>query len=291
MVFSVATLLEHISRFQALTAGELLLTGTPAGVGLGVRSRLGIYRPGIVYDAAFGALVSNTIRSRRLPNRLDEAESLMKISLSIDNGPTPDVTPRVLDTLARLNCPASFFVLGSKINTSDGRALVQRAKKEGHRIGNHTYSHTILFGVAEEQSAAIDEVENTQSLLDDLGSERLFRPYGGGGFLDESIMSRTVHSHLRNGKYTCVLWNCIPLDWEDPAGWPKRAMANVRINPWSVIVIHDLPTGAMDVLGEFINRACDIGGEFVREFPEAVTPLVRGEEIWSMQQRGLLSDR
>jgi hypothetical protein len=45
----------------------------------------------------------------------------------------------------------------------------------------------------------------------------------------------------------------------------------------------------MDVLGTFLEQAKDIGAEFVTEFPESVTPLLRGHEIWSMQQRGLVS--
>jgi peptidoglycan/xylan/chitin deacetylase (PgdA/CDA1 family) len=213
----------------------------------------------------------------------------MKISLTIDNGPTPEVTPRVLDTLARHGCPASFFVLGANLEKEGGQALAARAKSEGHRVGNHTFSHSMLFGTAEDQSKSIEEIERTQALLAELGEERLFRPYGGGGFLDSRIMSQTAYNYLRDNAYSCILWNCIPGDWENPREWPARALGDIRVNPWSVIVIHDLPTGAMDVLGTFLEQVKDIGAEFVTEFPESVTPLLRGREIWSMQQRGLVS--
>jgi peptidoglycan/xylan/chitin deacetylase (PgdA/CDA1 family) len=215
----------------------------------------------------------------------------VKISLTIDNGPDPEVTPQVLDTLAQRQCPAAFFVLGSKIETAHGKALVQRAAKDGHRIGNHTYSHSFFFGHTDNQANAVREIDLTQSLLGDLGHERMFRPYGGDFPLGDRIMSRTVYEHLRANEYSCVLWNHIPRDWENPMGWPEIALGEVRINPWSVIVVHDLPTGAMDQLGGFIDRARDIGAEFVRELPEAVTPLLGGHERWSMRNRGLLSDR
>jgi peptidoglycan-N-acetylglucosamine deacetylase len=216
-------------------------------------------------------------------------ENGMKISLTIDNGPEPDVTPLVLDALARRQCPATFFVIGSKIATPAGRALVERAKSEGHRVGNHTYSHSFLFGMAEDQQKAIEEIDRTQSLLGDLGHERLFRPYGGDLPLDQRVLSASAYEHLRKHQYSCVLWNHIPRDFEDPTGWPERALGEVRINPWAVIVIHDLPTGAMSCLGSFIDRARDVGAEFVSEFPESVTPLVAGNELWSMRRRGLLS--
>ncbi len=215
----------------------------------------------------------------------------MKVSLSIDNGPHPEVTPEVLDTLARHDVKASFFVLGSLIQTPSGQDLIHRARAEGHRIGNHTFSHTVLFGTEPDQSLAIGEIERTQELLGEIGQERLFRPYAGGGNLDSTIMSRTAWDHLRSNRYSCVLWNSIPRDWEDPTGWPERAMADMRNNDWTVVVVHDLPTGAMSSLGTFISKARDAGAELVNEFPESLTPLWQGAERWNMRDRGYLSDR
>jgi peptidoglycan-N-acetylglucosamine deacetylase len=215
----------------------------------------------------------------------------MKISLSIDNGPEPQVTPSVLDTLARHDCPASFFVIGAKVKAPGGRQMVAQAKSAGHRIGNHTFSHSILFGEAEDQQLPIAEIDRTQELLGELGSERLFRPFGGDLPLDGRVLSGTAYDYLRRNRYTCVLWNCIPRDWENPITWPERALGDIRVNPWTVVVVHDLPSGAMNVLGSFIQRARDIGGEFVSDFPECVTPLLHGKELWSMRHRGLLSAR
>ncbi|MGH7806418.1 MAG: polysaccharide deacetylase family protein [Candidatus Binatia bacterium] len=215
----------------------------------------------------------------------------MRVALSIDNGPDSEVTPRVLDTLARHDVKASFFVLGSLIESPSGRDIIRRARAEGHRIGNHTYSHSVLFGTEPDQALAIQEIERTQDLLGEIGQERLFRPYGGGGNLDSTLMSRTAWDHLRNHRYSCVLWNSVPRDWEDPTGWPDRAMDDVRSNDWTVVVVHDLPTGAMSCLGTFIAKARDAGAEFVDDFPESLTPLWQGEERWSMRERGYLSDR
>ncbi|HKU98762.1 MAG TPA: polysaccharide deacetylase family protein [Vineibacter sp.] len=60
------------------------------------------------------------------------------ITLTFDNGPEPDVTPGVLDTLARHGLTSTFFVIGEKLAMPGRRALSERAAAEGHWIGNHT---------------------------------------------------------------------------------------------------------------------------------------------------------
>jgi hypothetical protein len=46
----------------------------------------------------------------------------------------------------------------------------------------------------------------------------LFRPFGGGGTLDSGLLNRKAVDYLCAGGFTCVLWNCVPRDWEDPMG-------------------------------------------------------------------------
>ena len=59
--------------------------------------------------------------------------------LSFDDGPEPGHTPKLLDTLARHEVKASFFLVGEKIEQYP--EIVQRIVAEGHMIGNHSYSH------------------------------------------------------------------------------------------------------------------------------------------------------
>ena len=59
--------------------------------------------------------------------------------------------------------------------------------------------------------------------------DRLFRPFGGGGALDSGLLNRKVVDYLCAGGFTCVLWNCVPRDWEDPDGMGRaRARAVPR---------------------------------------------------------------
>src|ERR671927_129876 len=57
------------------------------------------------------------------------------------------------------------------------------------------------------------------------------------------------------GGYSVVLWDRLPRDWEDPDGWVERALTASG----SVLVLHDVPTGAMDRLETFLDRAQEAG--------------------------------
>jgi peptidoglycan/xylan/chitin deacetylase (PgdA/CDA1 family) len=206
----------------------------------------------------------------------------MKITLTIDNGPTPGVTERVLDVLAEEGVHATFFTLGSALAVPGARQIAVRARSEGHILGNHTYNHTVIAAEGADQSRMIGEIESTGSLLNGLMDRPIFRPVGGGA-LGPHLMSRTVYRYLHDKKYTIALWNSVPRDWDNPTGWPEVALAEARSHDWAVTVVHDLPTGAMNALGTFVRMIQDAGGQFVLEFPRDTTPMVDGVELWSMK--------
>lgn len=200
------------------------------------------------------------------------------ITLSFDNGPEPDVTPRVLDTLRRHDLKATFFVLGRKL--VENRALAVRTHAEGHWIGNHTFHHEVPLGLMTDAGAASSEIARTEALIGDLAHERrFFRPYGGGGVLSKSLLNREARDHLVRHGYTIVIWNAIPEDWRDPEGWVARALEQCFAQDETLIVLHDLPSGAMDHLDHFIESARDRGASFRQEFPASCVPMIRGEIV------------
>jgi len=205
----------------------------------------------------------------------------MRITLSFDNGPEPEVTPRVLDTLRAHGLPAIFFVIASKL-AADRRPLAQRAKDEGHLIGNHTFTHTLSLGAFEEPAqAARREILDAQQILGDLSDpRRLFRPRGSsGGVLDDRLLSVEAIELLRSGGFTLVLWNLVPGDWLRPQDWVAPALDGAASREHSLLVLHDLPTGAMERLDAFIEAARAAGAEFSQELPADCTPIVRGEVV------------
>ena len=204
----------------------------------------------------------------------------MQVTLTFDNGPEPAVTPRVLDILENAGIKATFFVLGSKLADKKRRAIAKRAHADGHWIGNHTWSHALPLGRVTDPSRTVSEIVETEGLIDELAHpDRLFRPFGGGGELGSHLLSAAAVEILKKEKMTCVLWNAVPRDWEDPRGWAEVAISQCLSQPWTLLVLHDLPTGAMGRLKIFIDRVRDHGGTFRQDFPPECVPLKRGETV------------
>jgi peptidoglycan/xylan/chitin deacetylase (PgdA/CDA1 family) len=203
-----------------------------------------------------------------------------EVTLSFDNGPEPGVTEQVLEALGQHKILATFFVLGSKLADPARRRLAERAHAQGHWIGNHTMTHGTPLGALREPGAARREILETEKLLGELAHpDRLFRPFGRGGALGPHLLNEEAVSVLRERKMTCVLWNAIPRDWEDPDGWAEVALEQCLAHPWAVLVLHDLPTGAMRHLGGFIDAVRQHGGIFRQDFPPECVPIRRGEVL------------
>lgn len=212
-----------------------------------------------------------------------------RLTLSFDNGPFADVTPDVLDALAERDLRATFFVCGKDVRDPARRSLALRARDAGHRIGNHTLTHTVELGTTRDGDIAAREIGEAQALLGDLAApERWFRPYGAGGVLGSRLLSDAAVAYLRDGDYSLVLWNSVPRDWENPEGWPERALAEIETNEWTLVVLHDVPTGAMRALPRFLDAALARGVEITDELPPACVPIREGRVIGSLD--GLVAD-
>jgi peptidoglycan/xylan/chitin deacetylase (PgdA/CDA1 family) len=185
----------------------------------------------------------------------------------------------VLDVLASYGVAATFFVCGRDVAEPGRRDLVARAKAAGHRIGNHTFTHSIELGTTDDAAVVAREIGDAQDALGELATERFFRPYGAGGVLGPRLLGRESVRYLCDGGYTCVLWNSVPRDWEDPDGWPERALADVARQDWTLVVLHDVPTGAMAALPRFLDGVRAAGVTITSELPPACVPIVRGELV------------
>jgi len=205
---------------------------------------------------------------------------MFDLTLSFDNGPEPEVTPRVLDILAERDLKSTFFVIGEKLADPVRRKLAQRAHDEGNWIGNHTFTHSVPLGEQRDSHTAENEIGRTQDLIGDLAHPaRWFRPFGGGGNLDHRLLKPSVVDHLIRRRHSCVLWNAIPRDWDDPDGWVDRALDQCRAQAWTLMVLHDLPTGAMAHIEDFLDRAEAAGARFRQDFPPDCLPIRDGKIV------------
>lgn len=213
------------------------------------------------------------------PGLRNGASSVRRLTFTFDNGPCPGATDWVLDFLAGRSIKATFFVVGERLRAPGGRRLAERAKAEGHWIGNHTLTHGEPLGLSGTREHVEREIGETERLLGELAHPRkLFRP-NGRGTLGPHVLSPEAVSYLERRRYTLVTWNNVPRDWtEDGPGWPERALRTALALPWSLLVLHDQFVARMpDTLQSFCQRIAGEGFEIVQEFPPACVPMEAGE--------------
>lgn len=199
------------------------------------------------------------------------------VHLTFDNGPHPEVTPRVLEVLGRHGVSATFFVLGQHLAEPWGMALAREIRDAGHRLGNHSFTHQTPLGEDPRPDAVALELARTQALLDQVWSgPRWFRPFGGGGVLGPHLLSPAAVEWLKVERMTCVLWTSVPGDWLDAAGWVDKALADAEAQPTDVVVLHDVLEEASLHLERFLDALVARGHTFTTAFPPDCLPIVDG---------------
>jgi peptidoglycan-N-acetylglucosamine deacetylase len=115
-----------------------------------------------------------------------------RLSLTFDNGPTPGITERILEVLARHRLRVTFFVIGEKLRDRAAAGLLAEMAAAGHWIGNHTLPQSVALGDRPDAAYARTEIEEAQALVGTWpGQEKLFRPYGKDGLAGAAFVQRT----------------------------------------------------------------------------------------------------
>ena len=121
-----------------------------------------------------------------------------KIVLTFDDGPFASVTPQVLDTVEREGIRASFFMQGNHVDGNE--ALVQRMSDGGHSIGNHTFDHTGLKGLARKSwSLVYNELRSTDVKISPFlrPNAHVFFRAPGGSWTPSHTLQMNAHPELQ----------------------------------------------------------------------------------------------
>ncbi|HMZ48108.1 MAG TPA: polysaccharide deacetylase family protein [Flavobacteriales bacterium] len=182
--------------------------------------------------------------------RVSTAREARTVHLTFDDGPDPEVTPWVLDTLGALGVKATFFCVGRNIQAHP--AVFKRLRDEGHAIGNHTWDHGDAWRT--QARAWYREVLACQQLT----GTRLFRPPYG------HLTNRAIAALRR--RFQVVMWDVLAHDYEE--GWTDQqriALTVGRVRPGSIIVFHDSPKCAARMrasMPEVVRRLKTAGYRF-----------------------------
>lgn len=157
--------------------------------------------------------------------------NLPVVALTFDDGPNPKYTLKILDILKEKRASATFFMVGRHVEKYPD--VARRVYRDGHDIGNHTYSHRDLVPVT--RKTVLKEVNKTDEVLKRVVGvkTRLFRPPRG-------IYSNAVRKILVDELgYTVVLWTVSAADWSgmSPARMTRRVRYYTRNG--GVILFHD----------------------------------------------------
>jgi peptidoglycan/xylan/chitin deacetylase (PgdA/CDA1 family) len=155
-----------------------------------------------------------------------------RVALSFDDGPDPEVTPRVLDALAKYGTRATFFAIGKALQTH--RKLAQDIVAAGHELGNHSFEHSRLqpFLLVDGQIREIERGARAIRALTRSAGEPLYRPPLG-------IKSPPLARAAFRKRLTMVAWSLHSLDsrMSDPERIARRVLA--RIRPGDIVLMHD----------------------------------------------------
>jgi peptidoglycan/xylan/chitin deacetylase (PgdA/CDA1 family) len=165
-------------------------------------------------------------------NRLSEvAAARNEVGLTFDDGPDPDVTPRVLDLLDRAKARATFFCIGRRVEAQPD--LVAEIVQRGHRVENHTWSHPNgfscypPFGLRREVLRAQDAIHRATGRL-----PTLFRAPAG---LRNPLLERELHrAGLHLASWTRRGYDTVQ---RDPAAVARRLLREVTAG--DVLLLHD----------------------------------------------------
>lgn len=173
------------------------------------------------------------------------------VAITFDDGPNYSTTMKLLDGLRERNVKATFFIVGERVEYS--KEVILQMSKDGHLIGNHTYTHAQLTEIPVDK--AIEEINKTNDIISKVtGKEVTFiRPPCGSW----------NHELTTKVDMIPVFWDVDPKDWcSIDIGVVVESVVNT-VDDGDIILFHDIYDTSVVAALEVVDRLKDMGYEFV----------------------------
>ena len=212
------------------------------------------------------ALLAQPLRAAEEPKRY--------LALTFDDGPSGELTERLLEGLAERQVHATFFVCGYRI--AEFPDTLSHIAAAGHEIGLHSSNHDYMQKM--DYGTALRDLTGCAKAVEDACGVRaqLFRPPGG-------LYSETVLRASSKLDLSLILWSVDPEDWDAKKAASVLPTIRKEVFPGSVILMHDLHESSVDAALTAIDELRAQGYRFctVSELAEKSGTALRPGEIYS----------
>lgn len=182
------------------------------------------------------------------------------IALTFDDGPDSKYTSQVLDILRDYQVPATFFLIGNRVERFPG--IVKRIFAEGHVIGNHSWAHPDLRRVSNDR--LISEIQQTEEVLEKITGHKtaLIRPPYG-------LVTASVLEQMEKMNYNVINWSVDSVDWRDQSADQILINTLSDVRGGAILLFHSAGgegqsmAATVEVLPELIETLWMLGYSFV----------------------------
>ena len=211
-------------------------------------------------------IIEKKIQEERKKNLKDLDPNKKYVAITFDDGPSSDITPRILDYLDQYNAVATFYMLGKQAKANP--EIAKNVADRGHEIASHSVTHVDLSAVSanrvkKEYEDAISMIKQATGV-----SPNTFRPPYGA-------INQNVLTSAKEFNQPIILWSVDSLDWKHRSkdGIYSRVMNNMHSG--AIVLLHDIHPTTADSLPSILSTLTNQGYEFV-----TVTELLQltGEE-------------
>ncbi len=176
------------------------------------------------------------------------------IALTYDDGPDPRFTPKLIDLLLEKKVPATFYVLGQRVN--EYPEITRRLHELGFEVVNHTYTHKLLTKLSEAEVRS--ELKKTNDVITGITGAPVTHmrpPYGG--------RNAKVDEIIRSMGMKIVLWDIDTNDWRKRSAAQMTSQIMKAASDGSIILFHDRYQASLDSTAAVIDSLRARGFTFV----------------------------